>query len=75
MLAITGLGLLVGSKMTLRAGDQIWIIRDAQAPIVLKPTPDSATFTLVGEAYVDGAMFGEALEAEDCPEPVRVTIV
>ena len=68
-------GLLVGTHVECQADDQVWIIRGAQAPIVLRPVPNSTDFTLVGEAYVDGVMFGEALKADDCPEPVKVTIV
>jgi Heterokaryon incompatibility protein (HET) len=74
-IASTKGNLLVGMNVQCEVGDQLWIIRDAQTPIILRPVPNSTNFTLVGEAHVDGVMFGEALKADDCPEPVRITIV
>ena len=74
--AFTDCGIFVGSVMDMLKGDQVWIIEDAKSPIVLRPVPNSNQFTLVGEAYVDGVMFGEALRAEGCAQrAVQVTIV
>jgi hypothetical protein len=69
------LGYLILLKTTYcEVGDQVWIIRDALTPIVLRPVADTGRFTLVGEAHVDSVMFGEALAAESCPDSVPVTI-
>lgn len=76
ILSLTQSGLLVGTlRQACQVDDQVWIIQGAQVPIVLRPVPNSTYFTLVGEAYVDGVMFGEALEADDCPEMAQVTII
>ena len=58
-----------------KVGDQIWIIRDAPAPIILRPVPGSHDSPWLGPAYVDGVMFGEAVNHPDCPRPVKVEIV
>lgn len=55
-------GLLIGTRFMPDIGDQIWIIRDAQGPIILRPIQGSTQFTLVGEAYVDGVMDGQTLK-------------
>ncbi len=43
-------------------GDQVWIIKDARVPFILRPVPGSDDFELVGESYVHGVMRGEAVE-------------
>lgn len=42
----------------LKARDQIWLLAGSKVPFVLRPRLDR-TFELIGEAYVDGIMFGE----------------
>lgn len=42
-------------------GDVVCVIRGAQAPFVLRPD-GRGRYRVVGEAYVDGIMFGESLE-------------
>jgi len=48
---------------TTEPGDQIWLLQCAQVPFVLRPRLDGR-YSLVGEAYIHGVMFGEAI---DCP--------
>jgi hypothetical protein len=71
----TRTGLLVTHLVKANIGDQIWVIRDARVPIILRPILGSTQFTLVGEAYVDGVMDGEALKNPRCPRPVTIEIV
>ncbi len=42
----------------LRIEDEIWLLAGAQVPFILRRRPDGK-FTLIGEAYVDGMMYGE----------------
>jgi hypothetical protein len=67
-------GLLgLGPKSTdVEKGDQIWVLRGATVPFVLRPA-DDGKYRLIGEAYVHGAMRGEALSMERA-EFVRVTL-
>jgi hypothetical protein len=48
---------------TAEPGDQVWLLQCAQVPFVLRPRLDGR-YSLVGEAYIHGIMFGEAV---DCP--------
>lgn len=45
-----------------RAGDLIYIILGANVPYALRPRSDNVGFELIGEAYVQGIMQGEALD-------------
>jgi hypothetical protein len=45
----------------MRAGDQVWLLRGARVPYVLRPLGDG-TYEFLGEAYVHGIMQGEALD-------------
>lgn len=48
----------LGSWVT-EPGDFVCILKDATAPFILRPQADGDKFKLVGEAYVQGMMFGE----------------
>ncbi|GAB7340237.1 hypothetical protein MBLNU457_6702t1 [Dothideomycetes sp. NU457] len=52
------LNLLGVSHNTLRAGDEVWLLAGSKLPFVLRPKRDGS-FELIGEAYVDGLMFGQ----------------
>jgi len=45
-----------------RKGDQIAIIFGCTTPICIRPSPTTGYFQVLGEAYVQGLMEGEALE-------------
>jgi len=60
------------SHNTLKVGDEIWLLAGAKTPFVLRPRQDG-TYELIGEAYVDGLMFGE-LWPEDEDVPVDITL-
>ncbi|PMD47950.1 HET-domain-containing protein [Hyaloscypha variabilis F] len=46
----------------LEPGDEIWLLKNAAVPFILRPTGDSQ-YQLVGEAYVHGIMYGELVDA------------
>lgn len=58
LLLTTGNYLGIGPA-SMREGDQVWILRGAKVPFILRPQVDGQ-FCLVGEAYVHGIMHGEA---------------
>ena len=41
------------------AGDTIAIIAGSETPFILRPNPGGENFTLIGEAYTHGFMYGE----------------
>ncbi|CZT22928.1 uncharacterized protein RCC_08636 [Ramularia collo-cygni] len=57
-----------------RAGDLIHVVLGAGVPYCLRPQPDNVGFELIGEAYVQGIMQGEALEMDDWAGFVDVCI-
>lgn len=52
------------SGLSLRTGDVVWVIAGVETPLVLRPC-GWAEWQLVGEAYVDGIMNGEAVSQGD----------
>jgi hypothetical protein len=46
----------------LESGDEVWLLKNAAVPFILRPTGDSQ-YQLVGEAYVHGIMYGELVDA------------
>ncbi|CAG9981192.1 unnamed protein product [Clonostachys byssicola] len=58
---ITRKGHLVLSYDSVRKGDMIALIKGTQVPFVLR-RQDEKSYLLIGEAYVDGIMDGEAVE-------------
>ena len=64
----------LGPKSTSKAkGDQIWLLRAASVPFILRPVGDGR-FRIVGQAYVYGIMRGEAVPASD-EEFIRISMV
>jgi hypothetical protein len=49
------------APMCAKEGDQIWLPRGAKMPFVFRPLSESV-FQLLGQAYLHGAMHGEAVE-------------
>lgn len=41
--------------------DEIWVIRGARVPFILR-SRGNGTYQILGEAYVHGIMYGEALQ-------------
>ncbi len=72
----TSKGYIGLGPMSTQIGDQAWIICDAKTPFVLRPQPENGNvpdnsnqtkevkqFRLVGETYLHGFMYGEALKS------------
>src|SRR5204862_7846904 len=56
-----------------RAGDQIFVLMGCDAPLVLRPLGNE-TYQLVGECYLHGVMYGEAIDALDKGEYETETV-
>ena len=56
----SGLGLMPHSA---QRGDEVWLLRGAVVPFVLRPA-EGGKYRLVGESYIHGAMFGEMMTEE-----------
>ncbi|KAK3069748.1 hypothetical protein LTR53_011665 [Teratosphaeriaceae sp. CCFEE 6253] len=51
---------------TLRDDDQVWVFAGARIPFIIRPKPHGrGCFELVGEAYVHGIMYGEAVQGRE----------
>ncbi|CAO2655431.1 Nn.00g104950.m01.CDS01 [Neocucurbitaria sp. VM-36] len=62
LLFVTERGFLGMGPQALEVGDEIWVLAGADVPFVLRPSKSSSReFSLVGEAYVHGAMQGEVV--------------
>ncbi|XP_014558833.1 hypothetical protein COCVIDRAFT_62637, partial [Bipolaris victoriae FI3] len=57
---ITKKGRLGISAMTVEEGDIVVLVSGVQMPFILRPT--GTRYLVVGEAYIDGIMDGEAAE-------------
>lgn len=62
VLFVTTTGFVGLAPHSVRGGDLVYIILGANIPFVLRPRPNNVDFELVGEAYVQGIMQGEAIE-------------
>lgn len=49
------------SLVTAQLGDEVWLLQRAKVPFILRPPP-VWRYYLVGEAYIHGIMFGEAVD-------------
>jgi hypothetical protein len=47
-----------------KPGDVVAIIKGARAPFILRPNQCGSVFKIVGQVYIRGLMFGEALETK-----------
>jgi len=57
---ITDMGHLACAPQSAEAGDEVWIVARCHAPLILRRVGQSS-YSLVGEAYVHGVMYGEAV--------------
>lgn len=65
VLFLTATGFIGLAPYGTRAGDLVYLILGVSVPYCLRPLPDNVGFELVGEAYVQGIMQGEALQMEN----------
>jgi hypothetical protein len=61
-----------GPKISLKVGDQVWMICDSHAPHVQRPGAEEGKHILMGETYLHGCMQGEMVteELEKRIEPI-----
>jgi hypothetical protein len=57
----TKLGLIGLALDTVQEGDQVWLLTAGHTPFVLRPTSETAKFTLVGDCFMLDLMHGEML--------------
>jgi len=60
-LFITKQGYLGLGMMSLKVGDEVWILAGARVPLILRRRVEEGQYCLIGEAYVHGIMHGEAV--------------
>jgi len=70
-------GSLGNGNRALAPGDQVWLSRDFELPLVLRPRPYSTVYEFVGLTYLHGFMNGEMLDEKwglkDKMANVRIT--
>ncbi|KAF6832438.1 heterokaryon incompatibility protein [Colletotrichum musicola] len=74
-LFLTDGGLLCLGPQEVERGDEVWIVRGSRVPMLLRKAEETEeSYRLVGETYVHGAMYGEAVteEVERQFAPVRL---
>jgi hypothetical protein len=59
---------------SIQKGDEVWILRGAKVPYILRPVRDGK-YELVGEAYVHGIMQGETVSNNAIDEFKAITLV
>ena len=67
-LARTESGKLCLAPARTEVGDCVALLKGGRTPFILRAVAAEEEYTLVGEAYVHGMMYGEAWEPERCQE-------
>ena len=49
----------------LEVGDEVWVVSGVSTPLLLRRVEGKSVYRLVGECYVHGVMYGEALRFQD----------
>lgn len=58
-------GLVGAGSQSLQAGQTVWILAGCPTPMILRPDPrEAGCYRVIGEAYVHGIMFGEAVSQD-----------
>ncbi|KAF4487878.1 Heterokaryon incompatibility 6, OR allele [Fusarium agapanthi] len=70
---LTDTGYLGMGHDSTEAGDEAWIISGSPAPLVLRKSGERDDYCLIGEAYVHGAMQGEAVTDEVTWEKIKIS--
>ncbi|CEF87703.1 unnamed protein product [Fusarium graminearum] len=55
-----------------KIGDEVWVVAGSPAPVVMRSTDDENEYFMVGEAYVHGAMQGEAVTDDAVWEKIQI---
>ena len=58
-LYLTNQGFIGLGNMFAQPSDQVWILKAAKVPFILRPIDNHRQFNLIGETYVHGLMNGE----------------
>lgn len=60
--------------VAVRSGDVVTLLWGFKSPIILRPRDESegGGYTFVGDAYVDGIMYGEFLETSPAHEDFEI---
>ncbi|KAF5026471.1 hypothetical protein F66182_1458 [Fusarium sp. NRRL 66182] len=70
---VTDTGYLSMGFTSAEIGDEAWIVSGSPAPLVLRRTGEEKNeYTLIGEAYVHGAMQGEAVTDDVVWEKIQI---
>ncbi|KAF5678090.1 heterokaryon incompatibility 6 OR allele [Fusarium circinatum] len=69
---LTDTGYLGMGHDSTQAGDEVWIVSGSPAPLVLRKSAERNEYCLIGEAYVHGAMQGEAVTDEVSWEKIKI---
>lgn len=62
---VTNLGYIGTAPNIMRRGDLVTVIYGSRMPIILRQLQQNELYAVVGQAYVFGKMFGEAVEAHN----------
>lgn len=69
----TSAGRFGQGPVSLEPDDQVWLISNAQMPVILRPVEGTDSFNLIGVAYVHGCMHGELVgELRDKYQQVNI---
>ncbi|KAL5320389.1 hypothetical protein ACEPPN_011190 [Leptodophora sp. 'Broadleaf-Isolate-01'] len=60
----TAKGYLGLGPKSLLQGDEVWLLMNSHVPFILRRDVETGTFRLIGETYVHGVMYGEAMTDE-----------
>lgn len=74
VLITTQTGHLGLAPKMVQEGDEVWILAGSNSPILLRRTEVSREYDLVGEAYIHGLMYGEAVRDRPGVDLQSVTI-
>lgn len=74
-LITTHSGQLGLAPSSVQKGDEVWILAGSNSPSILRRTPVSGEYELVGQAYVHGIMYGEAVRDRSAADSRSITIV
>jgi hypothetical protein len=58
-----------------RTGDELWLIRSALTPVILRREEGTSNYLLIGEAYVHGIMHGEMMDETGFDHFTEISIV
>ena len=72
---LTDRGYLGLGPMTMKPGDEVWILKGCRCPVLLRRRADleAGMFSYIGDLYVHGVMQGEGLSLAEDFEGIKLT--